>query len=188
MKTDGSKIRRKLKIDDAFVYMSFGRPGISKGIEYLIQAVPLISQKIHNSKLLLILAKEPKDRYENIVKMINYFKIEDKMLLLDPVPREELPNYIAASDCVVVPSLSEGFGFTAAEACAMGKPVVATDVASLPEVVSGKYVLVEPRNPEAIAEGVEKVYKGEVEDKGKKVFSWDECVEKYLEVYQSLKR
>ena len=68
----------------------------------------------------------------------------------------------------------------------MGKPVVATDVASLPEVVSGKYVLVEPRNPEAIAEGVEKVYKGAVEDKGKKVFSWDECVRGYLRVYQGV--
>ena len=32
----------------------------------------------------------------------------------------------------------------------MKKPVVATDVASLPEVVSGRYVLVEPRNPKAI--------------------------------------
>ena len=32
------------------------------------------------------------------------------------------------------------------------------DVGSLPEVVSGRYVSVKPRNPEAIAEGVEKVY------------------------------
>lgn len=186
MKADGSKIRKKLKIEDVFVYMSFGRPGISKGIEYLIQAVPLISQKIHNSKLLLILAKEPKDRYEDILKMIANLKIEDDIVLLDPVPREELPEYIAATDCVVVPSLSEGFGFTAAEACAMEKPVVATDVASLPEVVFGRYILVEPRNPEAIMKGVEKVYKGKVEDEGKHVFSWDECVEEYLEVYQEV--
>ena len=32
----------------------------------------------------------------------------------------------------------------------MEKPVVAVGVASLPEVVSGRYVLVEPRNPKAI--------------------------------------
>lgn len=50
----------------------------------------------------------------------------------------------------------------------------------------GRYILVEPRNPEAIAEGVEDVYKGEVKDNGKRVFSWDECVEGYLEVYQEV--
>lgn len=65
----------------------------------------------------------------------------------------------------------------------MEKPVVATDVGSLPEIVSGRYVLVEPGDPEAIAEGVEKVYKGEIEDKSEKIFSWGECVKGYLEVY-----
>jgi len=57
------------------------------------------------------------------------------------VSRSELPSYIAASDCIVVPSLSEGFGFAAAESCAMGKLIVASNVASLPEVVSGKFYL-----------------------------------------------
>jgi len=58
------------------------------------------------------------------------------------------------------------------------------DVISLPEIVSGGYVLVEPIKSEAVAEGVEKVYKGEVEKGEKKAFSWDKCVEKYLEVYK----
>jgi len=183
---DGSKIRERLNLRGEFIYMSFGRPGITKGIECLINAVPLISKKNPNSKLLLILANEPKDRYEVILRMIRNSGVEGNIILLDPVSRNDLPNYIAASDCVVVPSLSEGFGFTAAEACAMKKTVVATDVASLPEVVSGRYVLVEPRNPEAIAEGVEKVYMGEIGDTGKKVFSWDECVEGYLGIYKEV--
>ena len=58
--------------------------------------------------------------------------------------RSELQSYIAASDCIVVPSLSESFGFAAAEACAMGKPIVASNVASLPEVVSARFILIEP--------------------------------------------
>jgi len=185
-KASDSLVRKKLELDSEFVYMYYGRPGFTKGVEYLIQAVPLISKRILNSKLLLILANDPKDRYENIKKMIADLYIENEIMLLDPVPRNELPDYIAASDCVVVPSLSEGFGFTAAEACAMGKPVVASNVASLPEVVSGRYVLVEPRNPEAIAEGVEKVYKGEVGSSEQKVFSWDKCVDGYFKVYEDV--
>ena len=62
--------------------------------------------------------------------------------------------------------------------------MVASNIASLPEVVSGRYVLVEPRNPEAIADAIEKIYKGEVEDSAKITFSWDECTDKYLSVYQ----
>jgi len=185
-KTDGKVVRQKLGLSNEFVYMYYGRPGISKGVEYLVQAAPLIKKKIPNSKLLLILANDPKDRYENIKHMIKDLDIKDSVILLEPVSRNVLPNYIAVADCVVVPSLSEGFGLTAAEACAMGKPVVASNVASLPEVVSGKYVLVEPRSSEAIAEGVERVYKGETENSSRKIFSCDECVEGYLRVYQEL--
>ena len=185
-KIDGKGVRKKLGIMENFVYMYYGRAGISKGVEYLIQAVPLISEKIPGSKLLLILAKDPIKGYEYILNLINTQGVKDEIILLEPVPSDELPKYIMSSDCVVVPSLTEGFGFTAAEACAIGKPIVATDVGSLPEVVSGKYILVEPRNPKAIAEGVEKIYKGEVENKCEKIFSWDECVEKYIEIYKEV--
>jgi len=187
MKADGGRIRRKLGLDNHFIYMYYGRPGISKGVEYLVQAVPFITKEIPDSKLLLILASDPANRYEIIKKLIEDLNIKDRIILLDPVPRAELPDYIAASDCVVIPSLSEGFGFAAAEACAMGKPIVASDVGSLPEVISGRYVLVEPRNPEAIAEGVESIYRDEVKDSEKRTFSWDECVDRYLKVYQGVK-
>lgn len=186
LKADGKQIREKFGVQNKFVYMYYGRAGISKGLEYLIQAVPLIDREIPDSKLLLILGDEPKDRRQHIIETIARLKIENSIILLRPVPRNELPNYIAAADCVVVPSLSEGFGFTAAEACAMERPVVATNVASLPEVVSGKYVLVERRSPDELAKAIRKVYDGQVEVIPKKTFTWDECVEKYSKVYEEV--
>jgi len=186
--SDAAAKRRELGLGNDFVYMFYGRPGISKGLEYLIQATPTILERIPNSRLLLILANEPRNRYHSIKAMIKDLAVDNKIIMLDPVPRNELPGYIAAADCVVVPSLSEGFGFTVAESCALGRPVVASNVASLPEVISGRYVLVEPRNPGAIAEGVEKVFKGEVENSKQKIFSWDECTRKYLQVYLELTR
>jgi glycosyltransferase involved in cell wall biosynthesis len=185
-KADGRAVRQKLNLSNEFIYMYYGRPGITKGVEYLIRAVPLISERIPESRLVMLLGKEPSARYENIKKMMKNLSIEDKIILLDPVPRSELPSYIAASDCVVVPSLSEGFGFSAAEACAIGKPVVASNVASLPEVVSGKHILVEPKNPENIARGVEDIYNNRVKDSDRKTFSWNECVDRYLRVYNEL--
>lgn len=185
-RVNNNKVRQQLNLKDEFIYIYYGRPGISKGVRYLIQAVPLISKQISRAKLILLLANEPKSGYKNIKNMIKELNIEKDIILLGSVPRAELPYYIAASDCVVVPSLSEGFGFTAAEACAMGKPVVASNVASLPEVVSGKYILVEPRNPEAIAEGIRKIYRGEIKSSPKKLFSWEDCIDRYLNVYQEV--
>lgn len=183
---DGKAVRRKLNIEDEFIYMFFGRPGISKGTEYLVQAMPHINRLIAHSKLLMILAREPATGYLKITKMLEALGIRDSVILLDPVPRHELPGYIAASDCVVVPSLSEGFGFSAAEGCAMGKPVVASNIASLPEVVSGTYILIEPKNARAIAGAVEKVYNKQVGCYGKKQFTWPTCISAYEDLYHKL--
>ncbi len=183
-KTDRDTIRKKLGIRDEFACLYYGRPGISKGVEYLVRAVPLISERISNSRFILLLAHEPSDGYEHVRRLIDKLGIQDRIILVDPVPRDQLPSYIAAADCVVVPSLSEGFGFSAAEACAMGVPVVASNVASLPEVVSGKYMLIEPKSPQAIALGVEAVYNNEATLSEKKIFGWPDCIKQYEKEYK----
>jgi len=187
-KYDGRKIRKKYGLGKNFVYFFFGRPGISKGLEYLIKAVPEISKRIPNAKLLAIVSRDLAydKRYNYIKKLIKKIGIEDKVILVDPVARKELPNYIKAADCVVVPSLTEGFGFCAAEACAMGKPVVASNTTSLPEVVSGKYVLVKPKNSEAIAIGVEMVKKGKTAKSKLKKFLLKDNIKKHIQIYEGL--
>ena len=185
-KADRPAIREMLNLSDKFVYMYFGRPGISKGGEYLIAAAPLISREIPNSRLLLLLGKEPAEGYKKMLSLIKEMQIEELVILHDPVPRIELPGYIAAADCVVVPSLSEGFGFTAAEACAMEVPVVASDVGSLPEIVSGRYMLIEPTNTQAIADAVVEVYNNRAKAKARKVFTWNSCVDKYESLYNEI--
>jgi len=189
-KYNGQKIRKKFNLEKNFVYFFYGRPGVSKGFEYLLNAVPAISERIPNSRLFAIVSKDKAymKRYDYMKNLIKELKINDKVILHDPVSHKELPNYIKAADCVVVPSLTEGFGFTAAESCAMNIPVVASNTNSLPEVVSGKYVLVEPKNSLAIAEGVEKVYKKKVKNTAKKTFKWSDNVKGYLSVYKKLLR
>jgi D-inositol-3-phosphate glycosyltransferase len=182
---DSEVIRKLYGFEGKFVYMFYGRPGISKGVEYLISAVRLIKDKIPNSLCYLILGNEPRDRRMMMYDMVDLLSIKDDVVLSASVPYNVLPHQISASDCVVIPSLSEGFGFSAVEACAMGKPVVASNVASLPEVVSGKYVLVEPRNPKAIARGVVQVYEGKVIKSKAKRFTWDGCIDGYERIYKS---
>jgi glycosyltransferase involved in cell wall biosynthesis len=68
----------------------------------------------------------------------------------------------------------------------MDTPVVASDTASIPEVISNKYVLVEPGNPGAIAEGVLKVYQGGYQESPLKTFPWEDNISKHEELYGEL--
>jgi glycosyltransferase involved in cell wall biosynthesis len=57
----------------------------------------------------------------------------------------------------VFPSLYEGFGLPPLEAMASGTPVVTSNVSSLPEVVGTAAILVDPYDPQAIADGIVRV-------------------------------
>lgn len=178
--------REDLNVEDNFVCLTYGRPGPSKGIEYAIKAVPLIS--IPKLKYIFILSKDRQYtlKLRRIKAMIKEFEIENKVMLLEPVPHKQLPRYIRAADCVVVPSLSEGFGYTAAEACALGVPVVATNTTSLPEVVSGKYVLINPKSSEEIATAVERVRQGKYDKSPIKRFLLESNIKGYMKIYREL--
>ena len=120
---------------DTRLYLYFGRPGVTKGLRYLLEAVPLIRDRVPNSRLVLLLAKEPQDQYQKALRRIHELGIESDVCLLPSVKRAELPSYLMAADCVVVPSLSEGFGYAAMEAALLGQTVVTTSGHSVEEIL-----------------------------------------------------
>lgn len=191
-----AKLKKELNLDGSKVYMYYGRPGISKGIKVLIKTAALIKKRVNNSKLLLILDKEPIKEYNNIIRLINKLNLWDHIRLLDPVPRKDLPRYIALADLVAVPSLSEGFGFTAVEAEAMKKPVVATYAGSLPEVVSnrGSGLLVKPNSVNELYEAICNILENEDEAlrMGKigwnlvTKFDWNNSIDSLEKLYKKL--
>jgi glycosyltransferase involved in cell wall biosynthesis len=67
---------------------------------------------------------------------------------------DELAALYRGARCLVFPSLYEGFGLPVVEAMACGTPVVTSDSGAMAEVAGGAAVLVDPRSPEAIAEGI----------------------------------
>lgn len=182
-------IRGKLGISsDQFLFSFYGRPGFVKGVDHLVRAVPRIKEMIPNATLLLILSRKPAAGFSRIMKTITSLGLilGRDVIVLDPVMRTELPSYIQASDCIVIPSISEGFGFTCVEACSMGRPVVATAVGSIPEVIFGRYVLVKPMDPSALADGVDRIYRNQYDTTDTRKFLWEDMVKKHVEIYESL--
>jgi glycosyltransferase involved in cell wall biosynthesis len=102
----------------------------------------------------LLLAGNPQKRYRYVLQQIGHLGLADHVIVLESAPRDQLPDYLLAADCVVVPSVSEGFGYTAAEAGTLGCRVVATSGHAVEEVLAGCVGLVPPRDAAALADAV----------------------------------
>jgi D-inositol-3-phosphate glycosyltransferase len=186
--TKNNDIRKRFDLQEKFVYFAWGRPGPSKGHEYLIKSVQLIKEQIPNSKLVLMLSTSPqyKQKYDQLLQLIDDLGLQNDIMVIPPVKHLELAKYLVAFDCAVVPSIAEGFGFNCAEAMTMGIPVVTSDAGSLPEIVSGKHLVFKSKNIVDLAKKVVKISKKEWDETSLKRFEWSEGVSRYLEIYEGL--
>ena len=111
--------------------------------------------------------------------------------------RGDIPAILSAIDILVHPSLSESFGMVPAEALAAGKPVVATAVGGVKEIVIDNQtgILVPPRDPAAIAKGVVSLLEQpdlaeSLASRGKervgRLFSTERCAAEHEKVYRAV--
>jgi glycosyltransferase involved in cell wall biosynthesis len=108
------------------------------------------------------------------------------------VPPADLPPLYTGADCVLLPSLYEGFGFPVLEAMACAAPVVCSNVSSLPEVAGAAALLVSPNDDQALADAVALILsqpalaaalrrRGLQQAAG---FRWETCAAETVAVYQ----
>jgi len=141
-------VRAELGIDPrAYVVAAVGRLSRQKGLDVLLTAFPGVRARVPDAVLLLVGGGEQEAELRERVSAAG----------LDPAVRftghvDAVQPYYAAADVVAVPSFFEGFCYTAVEAQALGRPVVATSVSSLPEVVAANEsgYLVPPGDPDAL--------------------------------------
>lgn len=183
---DGAPLKAQLKLDATFSYLYYGRTGWAKGIDTLLEAVPQIVKEVPDSHCILLLSRDPIQPFRAVEATIERLGIERNVQLLEPLPRKQLPDILSAVDSVVIPSVSEGFGFTTVESCAMGKPVAVSSAGSLPEVAWGDVHFFEPRDPEGLARAVIAIAKGEHASVPPKRFEWTTAITAYETLYQTL--
>ncbi|MBI3402935.1 MAG: glycosyltransferase [Acidobacteria bacterium] len=152
---DRRRVRADLGLGDAFVIGCVARFFRTKGHPYLLGAARELARDIPNLKVLLLGGG---DR-EAIEAMVRGQGLADRVIFAGY--RRDVPACMRAMDVVVHPSLTEAFCQTVVEALAAGAPLVATNVAAAPEVVTdGVHGLLVPRaDAHAIAAAVLRLYR-----------------------------
>jgi glycosyltransferase involved in cell wall biosynthesis len=129
--------RKEFGVDDDTVLVgTVGNLNKFKGHIHLINAIPYI-QKATSKKVKYIIVGQIlqswNDYYNDIVDTIERLGLKDDVIITGK--RLDIPDLLGAIDVYAHPSLSESFGLAIIEAMAAGKPVVATNVGGIPEII-----------------------------------------------------
>lgn len=103
-----------------------------KGVEYLIRAFSEISSDFNDFKLILVGEGEKK---QELMDLASSLKINDNVEFKGRLSLEETKNIMKNCYVFVLPSLSEGLPRVLMEAMAMGKAIIASRVAGVPEII-----------------------------------------------------
>jgi len=149
---------------------------------------------LHDSTHLVIAGKKGWN-YNEFFKQIKNSPKKNQIHYLGYVKEEDKASLISLAKAVVYPSFYEGFGFQPVEAFALGVPVVATQVSSVPEITGDAALLVNPYHISGIAQGLTEVLnnnflRAQLIAKGRERagrFNWVESAKKVLTVFESVK-
>jgi glycosyltransferase involved in cell wall biosynthesis len=133
---------------DGLVVGFFGRFDVRKGVLDLLEAWPSVAASSPNAQLVIVGRGDLEETVQSRARTLERATFVGY--------RDDVPSLLQRCDIVVVPSHWEGFGLIAAEALAAGKPVVAANASSLPEIIRDDQegLLVPPAQPGALAEAI----------------------------------
>jgi len=151
-----SQLKANLSINDHFVFLAIGSLTKQKDYPNLLHAFKMAS-KGSKEIVLLIAGGGPLER--ELKSLVSFYNIEDKVIFLGI--RDDVPSLLQIADVFVMSSAWEGMPIVLLEAAAARLPIVTTDVGGNNEVViNGENgYLVPPRNAQALAEAMLKMYR-----------------------------
>lgn len=175
-----------------FLIGNVGRLSEQKGMPYFIDAVELVIKVYPETRFYIIGDGEDRKALED---QVNRKGLQNEVFFLGY--KNNIQSVISQLDFIVLSSLWEGLPLTAIEAYSVGKIVIGTAVDGTVEIIRDGVdgFLVEPKNPEAIAEKIICLIKNsEVKEKMEKAarirykekFSFEKLTKSYIKYYESL--
>ncbi len=176
-KFDPQVSRERYGLAEYRVLMFPGAPRPHKGLEDVLIALDQLNEPDFR---LVIVGGNPYDNYDD--QLIE--KWGRWIIKLPPVPVENMPEIVAAAHVVVVPqrdtpTARAQFPIKLTDGMAMAKPVLATRVGDIPQILDETGYLVDPSSPEQIAETIQWIFQNfnEANEKGK--MARERCIQHY---------
>ncbi len=175
-----------------FLYLGGVDP--RKDLGTLLAALARLGEQGLAHDLVLAGRLEPNPATRALERDIRRLGLGKSVHLVGFIPESDLPALFSACLAFVYPTFYEGFGLPPLEAMACGAPVVASRVASLPEVVGRAGILVEPGRVEDMARALanlaqDRELAAELGRRGREraaQFSWQKTAQRTLEVYREV--
>jgi glycosyltransferase involved in cell wall biosynthesis len=176
---------------DYILFLSTLKP--SKNIEGIIDAYYKICSYNKDISVKLVIAGKKGWLFNSIFKKVKDLNLGKKVIFTDFIEEKDKPALLSGATLLISPSFWEGFGMHILESLACGTPVVISNVASIPEVVGGAGVFVNPESPESISKGIIKVLSMKEEEYNKIVkmgikqadkYSWKKCARETIRILE----
>ena len=177
LKFNAGDVKEKMGFVGKKILMFLGTPRPHKGIDDLLQAF----KKVDNSDLnLVIIGVENKQEF---LKGIDE-SVKNRVTIIPKIPFNKLSEYLSVADIISIPQrrTSDSVGQIPArlfDAMAMGKPIIATRVSDIPEVLGDCGYLVDPSNPSQLANAIQYVLSHSDEARVKGDAARARCRQKY---------
>jgi glycosyltransferase involved in cell wall biosynthesis len=173
-----------------------GAPGKRKNLELVISAMAKAPAGSKLKRARLAISGASSAQFPRHRALIESMGVTERVDWRGRVPVESMPALMSECDVLVYPSLYEGFGFPPLEAMLAGMPVVASNAASLPELLGDAALLVDPNDTAGFIGAVEAVLsqdnlRSELIAKGRARtarYSWSRCADLTVEVYRQAMR
>jgi glycosyltransferase involved in cell wall biosynthesis len=122
----------------------------------LLKAVHLLKSRIPDLRLVLIGGK--KNAYESTKALVIELRLEDHVRFLDYVPDRDLPEFYRRATAMVMPTFFGPTNILPLEAFALDCPCAVSNIYGMPDQVGDAALLIDPSNPESIADAIERLW------------------------------
>ncbi len=190
-------IAERYQVNYPFVLYA-GRISPHKNVVRIIEAFSALKTELARDgrlpDLKLIIIGDEVSKHLDLRRAVIKSGVQHDVRFLGFIPIDVLRIFYDAAKVFVFPSLYEGFGLPPLEAMAHGTPVIASNVAALPEVVGNAALLVNPENVFEISRAMYRALTDqELRDRMKEQgqlqaarFSWEDSVRQIVSIYKEV--
>ena len=166
-----------------------------KGLDYSLKALKLLKKDNPKMHLVVIGNYKKNGHTERLIKKLG---IDQDVIFKKNISKDEIKKLYSSSSIAIVSSLYEGFGYPVIEAMSCEVPIIATNVSSIPELVSDFGTLIEPKNENQLKRSIIKVMQNydhfkDIAIKGRQhvieTFNWSKITSEYEKIiYETVDR